>query len=70
MYAQNSYFAKINTRKKYAQQILINSAFLDSINNNSFFHRDLPVFPLILVETLAEYPFDSNIFFLFFFIWG
>ena len=39
----------------------INSAkFLEPINNrsiiNQFLHRGLPVFPLILTETLVEYP--------------
>ena len=33
--------------------MLVNSAFLESIYSNSFFH-DLHVFPLILTET-AEY---------------
>ena len=45
----------------------INSAtFLELVNNrsiiNHFFHRDLPVFPLFLTQTLAEYPFDSVVF--------
>ena len=39
--------------KNYAQKMLINF-FLESINENSFFHGDLPVFPLILKETLAK----------------
>ena len=39
----------------------INSAkFLESVNNrsikNQFFYCDLPVFPLILTETLAKHP--------------
>ena len=34
----------------------VNSAFLQSIHSNSFFFHDLHVFPLILTETLAEYP--------------
>lgn len=39
-YAQNMHLlcenAKINTRKKYAQKVLVDSAFLESINNNGF----------------------------------
>ena len=35
--------------------MLINLAFLESINGNSFFYHDLHVFPFILTETLAEY---------------
>ena len=36
--------------------MFVNSAFLESIYSSSFFFHDLHVFPLILAETLAEYP--------------
>ena len=47
--------------------MLVNSAFLESIYSNSFFH-DLHVFSLILTETLAEYPlFQLSFLYSFFF---
>ena len=36
--------------------MLVNSAFFLESINNKFFHRDLPVFLLILTEILAECP--------------
>ena len=45
--------------------------FLDSVNNK-FFHRDLPVFPLILTEILAECSMIQpwNLSFTYFFLFG
>ena len=42
---------KIHSSFKFEKKFF----FLESINNK-FFHRDLPVFPLILKEKLAAYP--------------
>ena len=39
--------------RKYAQKMLVNSAFFRVNQQQQFIHRDLPVFPLILTETLA-----------------
>ena len=36
--------------------MLINSAFFRINQQQQIFHRDLPVFPLTLTETLAEFP--------------
>ena len=44
--------------------MLVNSAFF-GINHLQFFHRDLPVFSLILTEALAEYLLIQLSFFLF-----
>ena len=48
--------------KNYAQKMLVNF-FLESINENSFFHGHLPVFPLILTETLAKCSLIKTVFF-------
>ena len=36
--------------------MLVNSAFFSINQKQQIFHRDLPVFPLTLTETLAECP--------------
>ena len=57
IYTPNKHNINISWKKiqerKYAQKILVNSAFFRINQQQQFIHRDLPVFPLILTETLA-----------------
>ena len=53
--------------KKCAKFFLVNSGSLCINQQQEFFHRDLPVFPLILIETLAERPLIQLSFSYFFF---
>ena len=54
-------YTKINMLKK----MFVNSAFFKNQSKQQFFHRDQPVFPLILTETLAECPLIQLSFFSF-----
>ena len=38
------------------RKMLVNSAFFRINQKQQFFHRDLPIFQLILTETLVECP--------------
>ena len=57
IYTPNKHNINISWKKiherKYAQKMFVNSAFFRINQQQQFIHRDLPVFPLILTETLA-----------------
>ena len=55
-YAQNSYFVKTNTQKINMLKECWLIQFIVEPVNDKFFHRDMPVFPLILTKTLGECP--------------